>query len=110
MNHQEKLVQLRVGIDEWDKQIKNLLLRGQKMCESPVMTELLVQRMRLIQGVALLKKESGVAIFDPQREEMILSKLTEGVDAQAAERIVEFYTEYIFPVSRDLQQFIIKSC
>ncbi len=81
-----KLEEIRVGIDSVDNQLK----------------ELFVERMKLADGVARAKSETADDIFKPDREDIIIERLTEGVSSD----IVKEYTAFIkkvMEVSRKYQ-------
>ena len=69
------LADVRTEIDSVDSQIKTLFEK----------------RMQLAEHVATIKAETADAIFKPEREEIIISKLTKDVD----EKIVKEYTALI---------------
>lgn len=80
------LAEVRTEIDSVDSQIK----------------ELFEKRMQLAEHVAAIKAETADAIFKPDREEIIISKLTQNVD----EKLVKEYTaliKRIMEVSRKYQ-------
>lgn len=80
------LADVRTEIDSVDSQIKTLFEK----------------RMQLAEHVAAIKAETADAIFKPEREEIIISKLTKDVD----EKIVKEYTaliKRIMEVSRKYQ-------
>ena len=81
-----ELSEVRQGIDQVDKQIK----------------ELFIKRMQLADMVARIKAETSDDIYKPEREEAIIKKNTEGID----ERIEKEYTaliKRIMEVSRKYQ-------
>lgn len=80
------LADVRAEIDSVDSQIK----------------ELFEKRMQLAEHVAAIKAETADAIFKPEREEVIINKLTQDVDG----KIVKEYTaliKRIMEVSRKYQ-------
>lgn len=77
----------RAALDRIDRQIASLF------CE----------RLRIIDQIAALKRTSGMAVHQPQREAEVLHALLSGQEAGYREDLRALY-EQIFEISRDRQR------
>ena len=84
------LENLRAEIDAIDDEIAPLLAR----------------RMALAKTVALVKRETGGAILQPDREKAILERLGAQIDEQYRPALKAIY-EAIFRASRELQEGLV---
>ena len=82
----EKLEQYRQQIEEIDKQI----------------IDLLTHRMDLSKAIGELKKEIGIPVYDPQREEELKNKNLSLVDERYRSAYLSIF-ESILKASKDLQ-------
>lgn len=71
------------------------------------MAELFVQRMNIVNEIALWKQQQGVPVLDRSREESVMNRLTEA-HPEHSESIRQLY-EGIFQTSRDAQTQILRS-
>ena len=85
------LTQIRQNIDHIDRQL----------------VDLLCQRMALSAQVAEYKKENGLAIFVPQREQEILQHIGEQAGPEMAAYVCKLYAS-LFALSKDYQAEVIK--
>lgn len=82
------LEQERQQIDQIDQQI----------------VQLFEQRMKVVESIAVKKKEAGIAIVDEKREEAILKSITNYLsDPNLAPYISEWY-KALFQISRQRQK------
>ena len=84
---QEKVQDLREQVDEVDRR----LIQG------------LNERARIVQELATIKAEAGVAIFDPKREEEILQKVAEENPGPIYDTSMREIFELILHRIRDLE-------
>lgn len=82
------LEQERQQIDQIDQQI----------------VQLFEQRMKVVESIAVKKKEAGIAIVDEKREEAVLEKITNYLkDPNLAPHLEEWY-QALFTISRQRQK------
>ncbi|ANE35319.1 chorismate mutase / prephenate dehydratase [Campylobacter iguaniorum] len=83
----QSIDELRVGIDKIDDQVLSLLN----------------QRMEFVKKIGELKQSSGTAIYRPERERAILSRLLNAKDNKLSKEAIEAIYLEIFAVSRNLE-------
>ncbi len=83
----DKLIEVRKKIDLVDEQMKKLFL----------------ERMELADCVAVIKAESGEAIYNPDREKAMLERLAANVEPKFQEPYIRFLKE-ILSISKDYQK------
>ena len=59
-------------------------------------------RMEIALEIARYKKEKGLAVYDPAREQAVVDRLTDGCDEVRASEIARLY-ETLFALSREQQ-------
>ena len=80
------LEEARQDIDKIDNGLKDLFLK----------------RMKVSEAIAEIKAESGDEIYKPEREKIVIERLTEGVDPDLVEEYTQFVKK-IMEISRDYQ-------
>ena len=70
------------------------------------LAELLVERMKLAADVAAYKKETGMAVYDAQREKEVIERVSHAAGETFAPYIAEIY-ETIMKASKDYQNDLI---
>src|SRR5262249_16810373 len=84
---QEKMAEIREGIDALDVQISSLL-------ES---------RFQLVEQMAAIKKDMGVPVRDAERENQVLERVTESCASPGTKAAIKTLYEMIFDLSRNMQ-------
>jgi len=82
----EELDLLRKQIDGIDDQLADLFL----------------QRMKVVEQVAQLKREEAIPVLHSGREDQILQRLTEGLNSEQARSLEALYRQ-MFEISREAQ-------
>lgn len=85
-NNSTQLAELRQQIDQVDNQLRELFL----------------ERMNLVQQVAIFKKEQKIPILHPDREEEILARLGAGLGPGQKQDVEELF-KLLFEISRRQQ-------
>ena len=67
------------------------------------MKELFLQRMAVVQEIALYKKEKGLAVYDPSREAAMKERLAADLSGEEKEDYLAFL-EAILKLSKEAQQ------
>ena len=80
------LEEARQDIDKIDNGLKDLFLK----------------RMKVSGAIAEIKAESGDEIYKPEREKIVIERLTEGVEPDLVEEYTQFVKK-IMEISRDYQ-------
>jgi monofunctional chorismate mutase len=80
------LEEARQDIDKIDNGLKDLFLK----------------RMKVSEAIAEIKAESGDEIYKPEREKIVIERLTEGVEPDLVEEYTQFVKK-IMEISRDYQ-------
>ena len=80
------LEEARQDIDKIDNRLKDLFLK----------------RMKVSEAIAEIKAESGDEIYKPEREKIVIERLTEGVEPDLVEEYTQFVKK-IMEISRDYQ-------
>ena len=70
------------------------------------LAELLAERMTLAADVAAYKKETGMAVYDAQREKEVIERVSRAAGETFAPYIAEIY-ETIMKASKDYQNDLI---
>ena len=86
------LKELRTEIDKVDDELIGLFFK----------------RLSIAGDIALYKKQHGLPVFDPKREEEKLSALSAKVNEEYKEQIVKFFS-LLFNISRAEQEKILSS-
>ena len=80
------LEEARQDIDKIDNGLKDLFLK----------------RMKVSEAIAEIKAESGDEIYKPEREKIVIERLTEGVEPDLVEEYTQFVKK-IMEISRNYQ-------
>ena len=80
------LEEARQDVDKIDNGLKDLFLK----------------RMKVSEAIAEIKAESGDEIYKPEREKIVIERLTEGVEPDLVEEYTQFVKK-IMEISRDYQ-------
>ena len=80
------LEEARQDIDKIDNGLKDLFLK----------------RMKVSEAIAEIKAESGDEIYKPEREKIVIARLTEGVEPDLVDEYTQFVKK-IMEISRDYQ-------
>ena len=80
------LEEARQDIDKIDNQLKDLFLK----------------RMKVSEAIAEIKAQSGDEIYKPEREKIVIVRLTEGVEPDLVDEYTQFVKK-IMEISRDYQ-------
>ncbi|MBO4863443.1 MAG: chorismate mutase [Eubacterium sp.] len=78
--------EIRPDIDRIDSEMKDLFL----------------ERMQLIEKIALIKAESNTAVYNPAREAEIIESKSKDIDEQFKESYIQFVTD-ILNISKTYQ-------
>ena len=68
-----------------------------------VLTDAFKRRMEVALEIAKYKQEKGLPVYDPQREQAVIARLTEGCDETIADSMKTLYNT-LFALSREYQQ------
>ena len=72
----------------------------------PKMQELFIERMKTVKDVALYKQANAMKIFDPEREESMLTNLSANVSDDLKPYYVEFL-KAMLAISKEYQKDIL---
>ena len=68
------------------------------------MAHLFVLRFKACKNIAAWKKESGKAIYDPDREKEVIKKNLEYIDEEDLKKYYERFQQYMMDLSKEYQK------
>ncbi len=72
------------------------------------LVKLLLERMALSERIAVYKKETGLAVHDPDREKALIDKRVRAAETELKENAIREIYEVILKSSRAVQHDLIK--
>lgn len=105
----DQIKQTNGEMDQKDKKISEMNLqeiRGEIDQVDSVLKAAFLHRMQLVERVAEIKSKNGAPIYNPEREEAMIRRLTEDVDPQFISEYEEFI-QSLLRISRSYQKKIL---